>query len=366
MSTITQFNPLAAAARNGGALIDTESQRAIQEVQAAMIIAKRFPRDTKEALDRIMNACSRPSLAEQAIYTYARGGTDISGPSIRLAEAVAQQWGNLQFGIRELEQSNGASTVEAFAWDLETNTRQTKVFQVPHVRHTRQGSKELTDPRDIYENVANNGARRLRACILGVIPGDIIEEAVRQCETTLKTSADNSPETQKKMLASFTEYGVTKEQIEKRIQRRIDAITPAQVVSLKKIYASLRDGMSTVEDWFEKIDKVAGDNPLAKAAAKPKDDPQPKQPEPQAAAPEPTPEKASGDDAEEARLEAMRSLKEAIREADITEATFWPRAKKGGWMSMSTLPNELPAEALVELANHVQAIADGEKKGDEK
>lgn len=232
-------------------MIDTEGQRAIQEVQAAMIIAKRFPRNVKESLDRILNTCTRTSLAEQALYTYSRGGTDISGPSIRLAEAVAQQWGNLQFGIRELEQRDGESTVEAFAWDLETNTRQVKVFQVAHERHTKQGAKKLTDPRDIYETVANQGARRLRACILGVIPGDVIDEAVRQCDATLSASADTSPEAQKKIVEAFAAYKVTKGQIEKRIQRRIDAITPAQVISLRKILISMRDGMSGPEDWFE-------------------------------------------------------------------------------------------------------------------
>lgn len=232
-------------------MIDTEGQRAIQEVQAAMIIAKRFPRNVKESLDRILNTCTRTSLAEQALYTYSRGGTDISGPSIRLAEAVAQQWGNLQFGIRELEQRDGESTVEAFAWDLETNTRQVKVFQVAHERHTKQGAKKLTDPRDIYETVANQGARRLRACILGVIPGDVIDEAVRQCDATLSASADTTAEAQKKIIEAFAAYKVTKAQIEKRIQRRIDAITPAQVISLRKILISMRDGMSGPDDWFE-------------------------------------------------------------------------------------------------------------------
>ena len=233
-------------------MIDTEGQRAIQEVQAAMVIAKRFPRDVKQSLDRILNSCTRTSLAEQALYTYSRGGTDISGPSIRLAEAVAQQWGNLQFGIRELEQRDGESTVEAFAWDLETNTRQVKVFQVPHTRYSKaKGNTALSDPRDIYELVANQGARRLRACILGVIPGDVIDEAVRQCDATLSSSADTSPEAQKKIVEAFAAYRVTKDQIEKRIQRRIDAITPAQVVQLRKILLSMRDGMSGPEDWFE-------------------------------------------------------------------------------------------------------------------
>jgi hypothetical protein len=233
-------------------LAEATAQREVAEVQAAMLIAKRFPRNQAKATDRIMVACQRPTLAEGALYTYAKGGSDITGPSIRLAEAIAQQWGNLQFGIKELEQRIGESTVEAYAWDLETNTRQTKTFQVKHIRRTRaKGNYTLEDPRDIYEMVANQGARRLRACILGVIPGDVVEAAVTQCETTLTAKADISPEAIQKMVGVFKEAGVTREMIEKRIQRKLDSITPAQVISLRKIYNSLKDGMSAPADWFE-------------------------------------------------------------------------------------------------------------------
>lgn len=249
-----------AKAGDAQALVAVEQQRAIAETQAAMVIAKRFPRDQKEAVDRILTACTRQTLAEQALYSYSRGGTEITGPSIRLAEALAQAWGNVQFGIRELEQRNGESTVEAFAWDIETNTRQVKVFQVPHIRHTRQGSKRLEDPRDIYELTANQGARRLRACILGIIPGDVVEGAQKQCELTLKAKADVTPERIGAMLEKFAEVGVTKEMIEKRIQRRIDAMTPALLVNLGKIFNSLKDGMSTASDWFDVIPVATGED----------------------------------------------------------------------------------------------------------
>jgi hypothetical protein len=216
-----------------------------------MMIARANPRDQIVAMDRIINACTRPTLADAAVYTYAKGGSDVSGPSIRLAETIAQCWGNMQFGIRELDQVNGESSVQAYAWDVETNTRREITFQVPHVRFTKRGSYKLTDPREIYELVANQGSRRLRACILAVIPGDVTEAAVQQCEVTMKSKADTSQEAMQKMVVAFEPFGVTKDQIEKRIQRRIEAIQPAQVVSLKKIYASLRDGMSAIEDWFE-------------------------------------------------------------------------------------------------------------------
>ena len=253
----------------GDALVEVELQRAIAEVQGAIILAKRFPRNQIEAMDRIMVACQRPGLAEQSLYSYSRGGTEITGPSIRLAEAIAQNWQNLQFGIKELEQRNGESTVEAFCWDVETNVRQVKSFQVKHERHTKKGSYRLEDPRDIYEAVANQGARRLRACILGIIPGDVIESAVTQCEQTLKAKADTSPDALKKLVEAFAVFQVTKEQIEKRIQRRLDTITAAQLIQLRKIYNSLKDGMSAVADWFEII-QTGEDNHDASAGLKDK------------------------------------------------------------------------------------------------
>lgn len=252
MSNIQPLNPFSMgqspAAPTGNAVAQADQQRAIAEVQAAMVIARMNPRDPVAAMDRILNACARPKLAETALYQYSRGGTTVSGPSIRLTEAIAQQWGNMQFGIRELEQRSDESTVQAFAWDVETNTKREMTFQVPH---TRDNGVRLTKPRDIYEQVANQGARRLRACILAVIPGDVVEAAVQQCELTLKTNVDTSPDAIKKMADAFHGFGISQAQLEKRLQRRIEAIHPAQMVSLRKIYTSLKDGVSSTRDWFE-------------------------------------------------------------------------------------------------------------------
>lgn len=249
----TVDNPfgVAVASAANNAMANAEAERAIQEVQAAMVIAKRFPRDQKKAMDCILNACTRETLANTALYSYPRGGQEVTGPSIRLAEALAQEWGNIQFGIRELSAENGQSTVEAFAWDVQTNTRQVKVFQVKHERGTRQGIKKLTDPRDIYEMVANQGARRMRACILGVIPGDVVEAAVNQCEVTQANNVVVSPESIKKMVTAFEEFGVTKELIETRLGKHAEAINAAQMLQLRKIFQSLKDGMSKPSDWFE-------------------------------------------------------------------------------------------------------------------
>ena len=249
---------------NGSTTTEMMVTRQAQEVQAAMIVAKRFPRDENASFSRILQSCQRKGLAERAMYEYPRGGQNVTGPSIRLAEAMAQNWGNLDFGITELEQKPGESTVMAYCWDLETNTRQTKIFTVPHIRQTKKGAQVLTDPRDIYEMVANQGARRLRACILGVIPGDIVDAAIEQCNKTL-TSGDNTPlaDRIRNMVFSFqAKLGVPKECLEKYIGCKAEAFTEQSVVRLRNVYNSIKEGRANREDYFTLPTRQALDAPV--------------------------------------------------------------------------------------------------------
>ena len=257
MNEITRVsNPLAtsanfAAATEENTMGAVASAGEIARVQAQLVYAASRPRNEQRAVDRMLNSFQRQSLAEVSVYQYARGGSDITGLSIRAAEAMAMAWGNMDFGLRELEQKPGESTVEAFAWDLETNVRRSITFRVQHYRDTKRGRVKLEDSRDIYEMVANQGSRRVRACILSVIPRDIQEAVMDQVENTMRESFNITPEYLKKWLAAFEKFGVTKEQIESRIQRRLDTITPAQMTGLVNIYNSIKDGIGTVADFFD-------------------------------------------------------------------------------------------------------------------
>jgi len=237
--------------RPGSAVIEADAQRVTAEVQAAIITARRFPREEASARDRILIEFARPSVAESALYNYAKGGTAISGLSIRAAEAIVRHWGNIHREVRELERHPGGAIWQAVAWDMQTNTREARTFWVPYQRVTRDGSYEITDPREQYELGANYGARRLRACMLGLIPADIQDDAREQAEATLKARVEVTPAKLKSMVDKFGEHGVTQAMIEARIQRKLDAIAPAQVVQLSKIFNSIRDGMSKAGDWFD-------------------------------------------------------------------------------------------------------------------
>lgn len=232
-------------------LTSVESQRAMIEVLTGFEVAKRFPRDPAASMGMILHECTRPSLAEVAIYQFAKGGTSISGPSIRLMEAIARSWGHVQSGFRVLERRPGASTIQAFARDLQTNNYIERIFEVRHWRDTKSGGYPLKDERDIMELEASMAQRRVRVCIQGLIPGDVVDAAVEQCELTMESSADTTPEGIAKLCAAFAAFKVNKAMIEARIQSKLEAIKPVQVATLRKIYASLRDGMADAKDFFD-------------------------------------------------------------------------------------------------------------------
>lgn len=242
-----------------GAMVEIAQSRVAQEVQASMIIARRFPRDVTAAFSRIMNSCKRMKLAEQSMYAYPRAGTTVTGPSIRLAEVLAQNWGNLDFGVIEIEQRGGESTVMAYAWDLETNVRQTKVFSVRHARFTKKsGIVKLSDPRDIYEMTANQGARRMRACILGVIPGDIVEAAVDQCGLTLRGDHEEPLEDRiRRMTTAFSELGVTSKMLESNLGHKLETTNEHELVKLRAIFRSVKDNMASIDSFFDRGQKPA-------------------------------------------------------------------------------------------------------------
>lgn len=225
--------------------------REVAQVQAAMVIAQRFPRNEAVVEKKIEQACSRLKLAQSACYTYSRGGTDIQGPSIRLAEALARAFGNIKYGVEEVSQLDGESKMRAYAYDLETNTQAERLFVVKHERSTKKGTTKMTDGRDIYEHTANQGARRLRSCILELIPADMVELAVEKCEQTVRANIKITPDSIAAMADAFKTYGITVEMIEAFIQRKMQAITTDQFLKLRNIWAGLRDGITKPEDFFD-------------------------------------------------------------------------------------------------------------------
>lgn len=234
----------------------TEETKEIAEIQAKMILARNFPRDISYCIDAIKNECRCKELAECAVYEFPRGESTVRGASIRLVECVARNWGNVISGVKEIGIVGNRATVKAYCWDLQTNFFDEKVFDIELVRTTKKGTYELTDPRDRYEMIANHGARRKRACMQAVIPQYVVDLAIAECEATLAQaiSPENIEETKAKMVEAFTAFGdwITADLLAEKCGKEYDKLGNRDIVKLRNLYNSIKDGFVKVEDVFGK------------------------------------------------------------------------------------------------------------------
>lgn len=230
-----------------------EQSRAIAEVQAMVVVAQQMPRDIERAVREMKRSCSRRALAEKAFYRFPRGGKQVTGESITLAKELARCWGNIDYGLAELRRDDfaGESEMMAFAWDLETNTRPRTTFIVPHVR--TGGSARLTDVRDVYENNANNGNRRMREMIFSLMPPWFIEDAKALCYETLandKSDGGTLAERAATAVKRFAGIGVRAEQLSQKLGAPQSSWSPADLAHLAVIFTSIERGETTKEEEF--------------------------------------------------------------------------------------------------------------------
>lgn len=229
-----------------------EATRAAAEAQGKLILAKNFPRDEITAYSKVSEACQRPAMAEKAFYSFPRGSQVVEGPTIRFAEELARCWGNVEYGIKELSQDSGKSEMQAYAWDLEANTQSIQNFTNPHQREQNKKMVQLTSQRDIYENNANMATRRLRSRILAVLPSWFVEDAIAECKRTLAGQNDTPLiDRVKKMVVKFSQLGVTQEQIEKRLKRKVETMTADDLSQYIGIYNAIKQGESKASEWFD-------------------------------------------------------------------------------------------------------------------
>lgn len=231
-----------------------QESKELSEIKGKMFLARQFPRDPEMSLQNVLRECERKDLAEAAQYEFPRGDSVVRGPSIRLVEVLARHWGNIMSGITEVDVQGDTTTIKCFAWDLETNASDEKTFSVKHERSTKKGSYKLTDERDIYEMVANKGARRKRACLLAVMPGWYVDAALEECDKTLSDSLTKSGESLEEIIEktvnAFAGFGITPEQISAKLNKEIDKLSNNDIVKLRHLYSAIKDGFVKATDAF--------------------------------------------------------------------------------------------------------------------
>ena len=181
----------------------------------------------------------------------------IEGPSIRLAEIIANSWGNIRIATRIVGNDGKFITAQGACHDLESN-----VIQVVEVKRSICTSKGFTFSADM-QVVTGNAAASIarRNAILAVIPQAIFKNLYAKIKTKAIGDVQNNLENRRAtMLKTYALAGVNSEMLCKHLGvQAVDDITAEMVVNLASLWNALRDGQTTIEETFKK--------PAAEAAA---------------------------------------------------------------------------------------------------
>jgi hypothetical protein len=179
-----------------------------------------------------------------------RDGTKgrIEGPTIGLALMLYRNWTNADLTVRLVTESQGFYLIEAVFTDLETGTRFPALFK--QERHSSgRGRMDNARKDDILFQIGQS--KCTRNAILKGIPVWLIELAMAAAkgEDNKSIKRDNG-DVIPKLLDSFKQLGVTKKDIEKKIDMPLEEATPAKISWLRGIYSAIKEEMTSVYDEF--------------------------------------------------------------------------------------------------------------------
>lgn len=234
--------------------LDMEQSLAIglsrAEIDQQIATARRFPRSIKHAINNILSlATLDEDTAEECIYSLPRGGKAIEGASIRLAEIIAQSWGNCRIATRVVHVDRIEKYIEAEGvyHDLETN-----MATLARVRRRIVDSKGRLYNDDMIQQTGNAAASiaRRNAILAGVPKGVWWKgyDAARQVVMgDIQTLANRRAEA----LKAFQRFGVVPEQVFGALNvNGEEDVTLDHIVTMRGMFSALKNGEATVEEMF--------------------------------------------------------------------------------------------------------------------
>lgn len=245
-------------------------------VEARFVMARHQRRDEDDARIRILRECDRPRFAEAAEYELPRAGKTITGPSIRFAEGLARHFGNLSIESVVTYEDATTRLVRCVVTDLESNATYSQDVSIEKTVERKNakpsddivGTRVTSQGHSVYIIRASeadllakhNGqvSRAIRTLILRLVPGDLVDEALDRTRATLRKSDATDPAAaKKKILDAFAEIGVMPAQLAEAIGHPLDALSPAELGTLRRWFAAIRSGETTLAELLAEQRKAA-------------------------------------------------------------------------------------------------------------
>lgn len=238
-------------------------------VDSQVATAKQYPRNVTRSINNsIAMATMDRNTAQSCGYALPRGGKPITGPSVHLAKLIVSNWGNVRAEAKVVQITDKQVISRGTCWDLENNVA--TAFEVRRSIVGKGGQRYSDDMITVTGNAAN--AIAYRNAVFSVIPKavtDKVYQAAQHFITGDLSDNDKLIATRKKCIDYFKdEYGITEEEVIMICGKQtVNQIKAEQIVLLRGIIQSLRDGDTTVEELMKPYRKEENKKNVAAKAA---------------------------------------------------------------------------------------------------
>jgi hypothetical protein len=186
---------------------------------------------------------------------------EIRGASIRLAEIMANAWGNIHAGTRIIENDGRHITAEGIAWDLENNVKismQNKISIRFGEKDGKGGYTANNDMQTVLSNAAS--AKALRNAIFKVVPKALVDRILQKAMTFAVGDQKTINTKVNEIVDKLVKMGINKELILEYYEcKSIGDITPDIFRQLIGVGTAIKEGHIKVDEVF-KSEKDAQDN----------------------------------------------------------------------------------------------------------
>jgi hypothetical protein len=238
------------------------------EIDIQISTAKAFPRSLTQFKQKVMSmATIDAEVAESCTYVVPRGGKQITGPSVRLAEMVAAAYTNLRTGARVVYQDDKKIVAQGIVHDMENNIYHTEEVERSLLQHEwvddpnnpgkRKKSGKMTTVNEDMKILAGRAACAIayRNAIYKVVPAALIQDLYEKIQEVAKGTAETLVARRKKRVQFFRDLGVKDEQICAALEvKAIDDIDLEKLHILQGMVTAFKNNEAGLETLFPKKD----------------------------------------------------------------------------------------------------------------
>lgn len=210
--------------------------------------AKKYPREIEQVLRKIQSlACASREIAESCFYALPRDNKIIQGASIRLAEIVANSWGNIRSQARIIGIDDKTVTAQGIAWDLENNVAY--AVEVKRKITNKFGKRFSEDMIIVTSNACSSIA--LRNAIFKIVPMAILSNVINRIKEVSMGKEEDLIKTRDKALKFFLDKGVKEKQVLDILGlKKKEEIMREDIFVLRGLVNAIQDGDTTLEQAF--------------------------------------------------------------------------------------------------------------------